>query len=66
MTIYHDSAPFRKDRLYTTSPPPGVSHGLGYTGDGSGSVMPIEVTVSAYTTLSILVLMISLVYAWEG
>jgi len=41
---YVGPAVFRKDRLYTSSPPPGVSNGLGYTGDGSGSVMPIEVT----------------------
>ena len=38
--IYH------KDRLYTTPPPPGVSTGLGYLGNGSGAVMPIEATVS--------------------
>ncbi|WVW84806.1 ATP-dependent protease La [Kwoniella bestiolae CBS 10118] len=36
--IYH------KDRLYTSSPPAGVSTGLGYLGNGSGAVMPIEVT----------------------
>ncbi|WVN85147.1 ATP-dependent protease La [Cryptococcus depauperatus CBS 7841] len=35
--IYH------KDRLYTHSPPAGVSTGLGYLGNGSGAVMPIEV-----------------------
>jgi Lon-like ATP-dependent protease len=39
-TIYH------KDRLYTKAPPAGVSTGLGYLGNGSGAVMPIEVTVS--------------------
>jgi Lon-like ATP-dependent protease len=38
--IYH------KDRLYTSAPPAGVSTGLGYLGNGSGAVMPIEVTVS--------------------
>lgn len=37
--IYH------KDRLYTSAPPAGVSTGLGYLGNGSGAVMPIEVTV---------------------
>ena len=38
--IYH------KDRLYTHAPPAGVSTGLGYLGNGSGAVMPVEVTVS--------------------
>ena len=38
--IYH------KDRLYTNAPPAGVSTGLGYLGNGSGAVMPVEVTVS--------------------
>ncbi|EJU04949.1 ATP-dependent protease La [Dacryopinax primogenitus] len=36
--IYH------KDRLYVKAPPAGVSTGLGYLGNGSGSVMPIEAT----------------------
>jgi Lon-like ATP-dependent protease len=35
---------YHKDRLYTKAPPVGVSTGLGYLGNGSGSVMPIEVT----------------------
>ncbi|WOO77564.1 Lon protease, mitochondrial [Vanrija pseudolonga] len=35
---------YHKDRLYTKAPPAGVSTGLGYLGNGSGSVMPIEVT----------------------
>ncbi|ODN81802.1 ATP-dependent protease La [Cryptococcus amylolentus CBS 6039] len=35
--IYH------KDRLYSKAPPAGVSTGLGYLGNGSGAVMPIEV-----------------------
>ncbi|KAG8905190.1 ATP-dependent Lon protease pim1 [Tulasnella sp. 403] len=34
--IYH------KDRFYTKTPPPGVSTGLGYLGNGSGAVMPVE------------------------
>lgn len=38
--IYH------KDRMYVTAPPPGVSTGLGYLGNGSGAVMPVEATVS--------------------
>ncbi|TFY70197.1 hypothetical protein EVG20_g2818 [Dentipellis fragilis] len=36
--IYH------KDRMYTRPPPPGVSTGLGYLGNGSGAVMPVEAT----------------------
>lgn len=38
--IYH------KDRLYSKAPPAGVSTGLGYLGNGSGAVMPIEAVVS--------------------
>lgn len=38
--IYH------KDRFYIRPPPPGVSTGLGYLGNGSGSVMPVEASVS--------------------
>jgi Lon-like ATP-dependent protease len=30
--------PYKKDRIYTASAPPGVVIGLGYRGDGSGSV----------------------------
>ena len=37
---------YRKDRLYTHAPPPGVSTGLGYLGNGSGAVMPIEAMVN--------------------
>ena len=37
--IYH------KDRFYIRPPPPGVSTGLGYLGNGSGAVMPVEATV---------------------
>ena len=40
--IYH------KDRMYVRPPPPGVSTGLGYLGNGSGAVMPIEATVRCY------------------
>lgn len=36
---------FHKDRLYDTPPPAGVSTGLGYLGNGSGAVMPVEATV---------------------
>ncbi|TFK49675.1 ATP-dependent protease La [Heliocybe sulcata] len=35
---------YHRDRLYTRPPPPGVSTGLGYLGNGSGAVMPIEAT----------------------
>lgn len=37
---------YQKDRMYTKTSPVGVSCGLGYLGNGSGAVMPIEVTVS--------------------
>ncbi|KAJ8508583.1 hypothetical protein ONZ45_g9147 [Pleurotus djamor] len=33
---------YQKDRMYSTAPPPGVSTGLGYLGNGSGAVMPVE------------------------
>ncbi|KAL5486269.1 PIM1 [Sanghuangporus weigelae] len=33
-----------KDRMYGFAPPPGVSSGLGYLGNGSGALMPIEAT----------------------
>ncbi|KAI0636026.1 ATP-dependent protease La [Trametes polyzona] len=33
---------YQKDRLYVHPPPAGVSTGLGYLGNGSGAVMPIE------------------------
>ncbi|KAF9440471.1 ATP-dependent protease La, partial [Macrolepiota fuliginosa MF-IS2] len=33
---------YQKDRMYATPPPPGVSTGLGYLGNGSGVVMPVE------------------------
>ena len=36
---------YQKDRLYTHALPPGVSTGLGYLGNGSGAVMPIEAMV---------------------
>ncbi len=37
---------YHKDRMYIRPPPAGVSTGLGYLGNGSGAVMPIEATVS--------------------
>lgn len=36
---------YQKDRMYATPPPPGVSTGLGYLGNGSGAVMPVEAMV---------------------
>lgn len=39
---------YQKDRMYTKTSPVGVSCGLGYLGNGSGAVMPIEVTVSFF------------------
>lgn len=39
---------YQRDRLYTRTSPVGVSTGLGYLGNGSGAVMPIEVTVRSY------------------
>jgi Lon-like ATP-dependent protease len=44
---YVGPAVYHKDRLYVKAPPAGVSTGLGYLGNGSGAVMPIEATVSA-------------------
>ena len=37
---------YQKDRMYLQPPPPGVSTGLGYLGNGSGAVMPVEAMVS--------------------
>jgi len=56
--IYH------KDRLYTNAPPAGVSTGLGYLGNGSGAVMPVEVTVSVRYQPDYSELMID--NAWKG
>jgi ATP-dependent Lon protease len=39
---------YHKDRMYVKAPPPGVSTGLGYLGNGSGAVMPIEATVNTF------------------
>jgi len=36
---------YQRDMMYTTPPPPGVSTGLGYLGNGSGAVMPVEAMV---------------------
>ena len=40
---------YQRDRIYTTPPPPGVSTGLGYLGNGSGAVMPVEAMVCIAT-----------------
>jgi ATP-dependent Lon protease len=39
---------YQKDRMYIHAPPPGVSTGLGYLGNGSGAVMPIEAMVTFF------------------
>ncbi|KAG8922528.1 ATP-dependent Lon protease pim1 [Tulasnella sp. 417] len=39
---YVGPAVYHKDRFYTKQPPAGVSTGLGYLGNGSGAVMPVE------------------------
>lgn len=39
---------YQKDRMYVHTPPPGVSTGLGYLGNGSGSVLPVEVMVTLF------------------
>ena len=39
---------YQKDRMYAYTPPPGVSTGLGYLGNGSGAVMPIEAMVRRF------------------
>lgn len=36
----------QKERIYTEMTPAGVSTGLGYLGNGSGSCLPVEATVS--------------------
>ena len=42
---------YQKDRLYVQPPPAGVSTGLGYLGNGSGAVMPIEALVRDSSTI---------------
>lgn len=39
---------YQKDRMYVIPPPPGVSTGLGYLGNGSGAVMPVEAMVRIF------------------
>lgn len=36
---------YHRDRFYVAPPPAGVSTGLGYLGNGSGAVMPVEAMV---------------------
>jgi ATP-dependent Lon protease len=45
---YVGPAVYHKDRMYVSPPPPGVSTGLGYLGNGSGAVMPVEATVGFF------------------
>jgi Lon-like ATP-dependent protease len=42
---YVGPAIYQRDRIYTHRTPAGVSTGLGYLGNGSGSCLPIEATV---------------------
>lgn len=42
---------YHKDRMYIVPPPPGVSTGLGYLGNGSGAVMPVEATVTSHAII---------------
>jgi ATP-dependent Lon protease len=43
---------YHKDRMYVEAPPPGVSTGLGYLGNGSGAVMPVEASVGRVFSLA--------------
>jgi Lon-like ATP-dependent protease len=43
---------YQKDRMYVHPPPPGVSTGLGYLGNGSGAVMPVEASVCSNISVS--------------
>jgi Lon-like ATP-dependent protease len=66
---YVGPAIYHKDRLYVKAPPAGVSTGLGYLGNGSGAVMPVEATVSCappYVTGSALYLLRSWLQAMPG
>jgi Lon-like ATP-dependent protease len=45
---------YHKDLMYVKPPPPGVSTGLGYLGNGSGAVMPVEASVSSVLRLLLL------------
>ena len=53
---------YQKDRLYTHAPPPGVSTGLGYLGNGSGAVMPIEAMVTFFFPFCFRFSFFSLIY----
>lgn len=44
---------YQKDRMYVNAPPPGVSTGLGYLGNGSGAVMPVEAQVQPINIVKI-------------
>ena len=57
---------YYRDRLYTTAPPSGVSTGLGYLGNGSGAVMPIEAAVGTKSPIFVFFLTFLLEYAREG
>lgn len=58
---------YQKDRMYVAPPPPGVSTGLGYLGNGSGAVMPVEAMVSRRChTFGRLMTNKWTEYAWKG
>lgn len=57
---------YHKDRLYVTPPPPGVSTGLGYLGNGSGAVMPVEATVRPFFSRSDVDSSFFAEHAWQG
>jgi len=48
---------YQKDRIYTHAPPAGVSTGLGYLGNGSGAVMPVEAMVCSFLSSSMVMFM---------
>ena len=57
---------YQKDRMYKYAPPPGVSTGLGYLGNGSGAVMPIEATVSLCLSLCLLLVITGVTQSMPG
>jgi ATP-dependent Lon protease len=57
---------YQKDRLYTHAPPHGVSTGLGYLGNGSGAVMPIEAMVNYYFIFMCFTFFMNLFYFYRA
>lgn len=56
---------YQKDRMYVHTPPPGVSTGLGYLGNGSGAVMPVEAMVCYFRLDAMYVTDWRVEYAWK-